>query len=82
MTTDCRSCHAPILWAVTGKGSSMPVDPDPVPDGNLELLDTRPGMQPRVVVVDPQQPTLDERPRYVSHFVTCPNADQHRRTRT
>jgi hypothetical protein len=79
----CRTCRAPIVWVVTAaSGTSMPVDPDPVPDGNLELIDAGPGQQPRAVVVDPGQLSLDGAPRYVSHFVTCPQADQHRKART
>jgi hypothetical protein len=82
VTATCRSCAAPILWAVTADRRSMPVNLEPDPDGNLDLLWVSPGMQPRVLVVDPAQPTLDDGPRYTSHFATCPNADQHRRNRT
>jgi hypothetical protein len=79
----CRTCRAPILWAVTIAGNSIPVDPEPVPDGNIELLDrSELRMQPRAVVIDPAQTSLDAAPRYVSHFVTCPQADQHRKART
>ena len=59
----------------------MPIDPAPVPHGNLVLRDV--GARTVAVVVVPLLQTLEERamPHYVSHFVTCPNAAQHRRTR-
>jgi len=69
----CRSCNAPILWARSAKGKRrpMPLDPEPVPGGNVELVDG----EAWVVKPDPNVP------RYVSHFATCPNAGQHRRAR-
>ena len=79
-TSRCKACGNPILWArVTATGKMMPVDPEPRPDGNIEL--TR-GRTPEATVhgqsplgVDPDL-TL-----YVSHFVTCPSADEFRRGR-
>lgn len=79
--SSCRSCRAPIVWASTVNGRSMPVDRDPVPDGNLILTYPSPGSA-LALVVDPDQTMLDDPPRYVSHFVTCPNADQHRKDHT
>lgn len=70
----CFSCGAEIVWALTEKGKRMPVDAEPVADGNLEL-DVR--TDPPLAIVH-GQPTLDGGPRYVSHFATCPNADRHR----
>jgi hypothetical protein len=79
LPTACRSCGATIEWAVTANRKSIPLDPDPHPDGNLVLVWTSPGRQPMALVVNPHEPMLDEPPRYRSHFVTCPNADQHRK---
>jgi hypothetical protein len=59
----------------------MPVDRDPVPDGNLVLTYPSPGALPLALVVDPAQTMLDDPPRYVSHYVTCPQADQWRKDR-
>ena len=84
----CRSCDAPILWVVTQAGRSMPLDPDPVEGGNVEMTgrygETRQGTVVPLVVVHAggEQLALDgvpTAPRYVSHFATCPNADEHRR---
>jgi hypothetical protein len=77
----CRSCGARIVWAETISGRRMPVDADPAPDGNLVLAYSSPGAAPMAVVVTPSQPMLDDPPRYLSHFVTCPNAEHHRKDR-
>jgi hypothetical protein len=77
----CRSCGAEVVWAVTPGGKRMPVDPEPVVDGNVHL-DRR--QNPPLAQVIGSAPTLyDEEPAdvYVSHFATCPNADRHRRSR-
>ena len=81
MSEFCSSCKAPIRWAVTAGGHPMPIDPDPVTDGNLRLESEHAdeGM-PRVVVVPPSQ-RVDGEWLYVAHFRTCPYADQHRRRR-
>lgn len=77
----CRSCQAPIVWAFTTSGKRIPLDPDPVDDGNVVLsAAVSPGQAPTAIVLPVGQPTLDDDPRYVSHFATCPNADTHRRT--
>jgi hypothetical protein len=79
----CRSCGAAIRWAVTVNGKRMPVDDEPVPDGNLMLSDPTPGAYaPTAAHVDPDALLLDDPPRFVSHFSTCPNADQHRKDPT
>lgn len=74
----CRSCRRPVRWAVTPAGKRMPVDPEPVEGGNLLLALDDP---PVARVVDPAQLVIDDGQRFVSHFATCPNADEHRRPR-
>lgn len=75
----CRSCRAPVRWCVTEQGRSMPVDFAPAPGGNLVLYDR--GNCTVAVVVKPllETPEQRARPHFYSHFVTCPNAAQHRR---
>ena len=63
----CRSCGAAIVWAKTTTGKSMPLDAEPVPDGNIVLHEG-------VAYVTG---TGDRK----SHFATCPNAARHRRGR-
>jgi len=67
----CSSCGAFIVWFRTATGKSMPVDPNPVDNGNLKLDDSG-----RLVVVKPGEGT------HVSHFSTCPQAGQHRKARS
>jgi hypothetical protein len=69
----CRSCDAPVVWKRTEAGKAMPIDPDPVPGGNVVLLD-----DDRVHVLHADE-AADDVPTYVSHFATCPNAKGHRR---
>lgn len=67
----CSSCGARIDWALTAKGSRIPLDPatDPPADGaNLELDDL--GVVHNVGKGNGTR---------LSHFVTCPSAERHRR---
>lgn len=77
----CRSCNAPVLWAVTDHGKRIPLDDRPVTGGNVRLVT---GCSPmRAVVgngtIDMFDPD-DDGVRYVAHFVSCPNADEWRTT--
>lgn len=65
----CRSCDKPILWVKTQHGKPMPLDGKKVVGGNIEVTD---GVGYIV--------KSSEAERYVSHFVTCPNAVSHRKT--
>jgi len=67
----CRSCGAPIIWAVTTTGAKMPLDADPDPEG-LFVLER--GVA--VHVIDAKG--VD---RYTSHFATCPDAASHRKAK-
>jgi hypothetical protein len=60
----CKSCEASILWAETENGKKVPLDSKPEKRYILKAEDAA------VVVL---------RSTYVSHFVTCPDADSHRR---
>ena len=77
----CKSCGAAIKWIKTTTGKSMPCDAEEVvywenPNG-------------AAVIVTPNGETLKADLEgdvatatgigYISHFATCPNADQHRR---
>ncbi len=75
---ECRSCRSQVFWAVTSKGASMPVDVSPVADGDMiidgEARASSGVMRPRVLVLSGGDVPLDDPPRFVSHFVTCPHA--------
>lgn len=75
--TRCRSCGAPIFWATTRMGKTMPVDAQPTRDGNVAI--TRLSGEWLATVVRAKQRELFRRERYTSHFATCPNAKQHRK---
>lgn len=72
---NCRSCKAPIVWAMNEKsGKHMPFDPEPVSGGHWVLL-----------VISGKRQAIYDGTRlngYVSHFFTCPHAAQHRRRRS
>jgi len=76
----CTSCQAEIRWAVTAAGKLMPIDPEPVEGGNLELIGERNG-RPLVRYRQPSLLEPPDGPRYRSHFASCPHAGQHRRAR-
>ena len=73
--SNCRSCSAEIRWVKTEQGKNMPVDADPVDDGNL-AVDWDQGVCH--YLKPPDQDDYTGR-RYTSHFATCPNAKQHRK---
>jgi hypothetical protein len=83
----CGSCQAPILWADTTAGERMPVDEQPVPDGNVLLHITDDSPKPKLIagVLTRGQAggARDRQERlYRSHFSSCPNASGHRRSRS
>jgi hypothetical protein len=77
----CRSCDAKILWAQTPAGKPIPLDALPRPDGNLVLV-RREGKSVAVGARDADYSRFvgEGAPLRVAHFVTCPNADAHRKT--
>lgn len=86
----CRSCGAEIIWIKTAGGKAMPCNAQPVsyraippiPKDVEQLC----GNGPVMTLVTPDgriaRGTFDpgsDKIGYVSHFATCPAADQHRR---
>jgi hypothetical protein len=81
-TTLCKSCLRRIVWASTrnartGKTGSMPVDADPAPTGNVELVFEH-NLLYAVVL---GQPSLLSTELRHSHMETCPKRDQWRKRR-
>lgn len=75
----CRSCRAAITWCRTEKGRKMPVDALPAPatvHAGFVLRDQTSPDGPLAISATRDQLPGEE--LYVSHFATCPNADQHR----
>lgn len=76
----CKSCGAEIIWKRTFSGKSMPVDAEEIrfiADGGKELFVTDGG----AVIHGTRAKAGQEHTRigYISHFATCPDADQYRR---
>lgn len=80
----CRSCSAPIIWSVTHQGRRMPVDAEPRPDGNVTLRHQGgDGDLPPVAEYPGKEHGMlftEDHSRYVSHFVTCGQSDEWRRS--
>jgi len=85
----CTRCKAEIIWAETENGKPMPLDPEPVEDGNVTLHKRRVGIPVAVVLGRKQLDNLHAHAvrfgppvvLYRSHFASCPFADQFRRPR-
>lgn len=90
----CNSCHQPIQWARSSAGRSIPFDLEPVDGdtkGAMALLGSRAFNRDEAITLVSQREAvsmvrarqiLDEAGDWhISHFATCPNADQHRRAK-
>jgi hypothetical protein len=86
----CSSCGAHIWWGRTVNHKRMPLDAQPVEDGNvvvdqdvntlIALAEDQPAGAPVPAVrVLKKGEVPGDVPRYTSHFATCANADRHRR---
>jgi hypothetical protein len=76
----CRSCKAPIRWATTDNGRSMPLDHEPDDRGEWQLAAALVrGGTPRVVHVPAGRRAELAGSLYMPHWATCPYADEHRR---
>jgi hypothetical protein len=63
----CKSCGAPILWGTNlATGKSIPLDAHPIATAFV------------VTEAGEKQPFCEIRRAFRSHFVSCPNRDQHR----
>jgi hypothetical protein len=69
------------VWATTEAGKAIPLDPDPRDDGNLIDDTDRPRGGPFVRSLSAQRALGEDDPetRYVSHYVTCPQAADWRK---
>jgi len=69
-----------MAWASTPSGKSIPLDPVPVPDGNVEAMVHDLGV--RVIAVHPAgQAFLPAAgcDRFDTHFATCPKAAEFKK---
>jgi hypothetical protein len=81
----CRSCHAPIRWVVSGStGRLMPIDAEPCPNGNLRVREKLSHRGHTVhladVVSGEELEALRARGEaFLSHHATCPQGRQWQR---
>lgn len=77
----CKYCGAGIKWVETNKGKAMPVDPELVSSDDCDngaFLVTEDG---RVIKIDHGNAKYETTDGFVSHFATCPSANEARRPR-
>ena len=65
----CKSCGADIEWVTTRKGTLMPLNPGPTPEGNLVVDDGVARMRVEGEELEPRE----------AHFVSCPQSREWRR---
>lgn len=80
----CRTCGAPIVWIKTLAGKAMPCNADGVlviadPKAK-EFMVSATGIAGTCRRAGPEDINERREIRYTSHFATCPQAAQHRRT--
>ncbi len=71
---ECRSCHAPIVWAMTDAGKRMPLDPMPTTTGTVALLQ---GSERRARVLpaaELEAARAEGKTLFTPHWATCPQA--------
>lgn len=75
----CRRCDAPLVFVRTrATGKWMPLDRDPVPEGNVELrLDLAENVRVAHVLRKGEQPTPGVS-LYMPHHATCPFVEEFR----
>lgn len=78
--TRCASCCAEIVWATTTKDKPIPLEPASTPNGNLAVYQVDGGGLRAVIVQGPRRDAMRAcgQPLYLSHFVSCPHADEWR----
>lgn len=67
--TTCSSCGASIFYALTVNKKRMPMDAQPVGKASVLKVDPDGSDVPVVKIVD----------AYQTHFISCPQAQQHRK---
>lgn len=78
MADRCRSCKAPVRWAITATGRLMPLNLEPDDNGEWAIAKADRAGTPRVIYVPPARREDYAGSLYVPHWATCPYAEQHR----
>lgn len=77
MSEFCRSCKVAVVFALMPSGKWMPLDAQTSLTGEWRLF----GDLPRAVYVEPERREELAGQLHLSHFATCPFADEHRSPR-
>lgn len=78
----CRSCGAPLQWAITPSGKPQPIDVEPSERGNVLLIAPQPMLRIMAIVLSGdalKQARASGQPLRTAHHGTCPQADQWRK---
>lgn len=76
----CRSCDQEMLWARTTKGKAMPLDPEPVPDGNVQISHDGHELTATILAKDRLEAARVAGARlYRPHHISCPQGSDWRR---
>lgn len=70
--SNCRTCGAAMLWALTKNGKRIPLDAEPNPAGNVELSRVGEGV-PFATVHKGPPGMFDDWEAWMPHHATCPN---------
>lgn len=75
----CKGCGELMTWVNTTQGRAMPLDPAPVPNGNVVIVRDGGGglLAEYLRRTDTPAPGT---PRYQSHFSSCPERARFRRS--
>ena len=73
----CSSCGRAIIWTVSSYGARLPLDARPVTVYEIEEDDGQVNALNLKDQIDDLWPGVKRAKLYVSHFLTCPNADEH-----
>lgn len=67
----CRHCRKPVLWVLTAKGESQPVDPDPNERGLIGVWQSTVTALWCGRYLPPEQPERTGESRHMMHAATC-----------
>lgn len=74
----CKGCGQKIRWIITAAGKQMPVDPEPLAWDDVEEGTLLIDQEGNVKRSDGNLFDDDGRAWFVTHFATCPKADDFR----
>lgn len=78
----CESCRRLMLWAVTAKkGRRIPLDPEPVENGNITLSGVKPLIATTLVGFELELAQRQGDPLYIAHHATCPEGRKWRKSK-